>query len=190
MKTKTLAAALCAALTIAAPAAAADCWSGEQAAAARIRDLQSKLMVATMRCHAMGIDISAAYNGFVRANRPRLEAVNGRIKARFAAVWGGGGQFQYDRFTTSLANAYGADATSAELCNAFATASLEAEAVGGDEALLLNLADRLGASPRLPGGQCVVPPVLAVANVAAAAPVEPAPLPSVALASLDAQGVE
>lgn len=196
MKTGKLAgaAALCATLVVAVPAQAADCWDGEQAAAARVRDLQSKLMVATMRCHAMGIDISPAYNGFVRANRSRLEAINGTIKARFAGVFGAAAQFHYDKFTTSLANAYGADSTNAEVCGSMTAAAQEAAAIGGDLVRLLDLADRIGVAPDLPGGRCgvtlaavAVPAVPVVASESAApapAAEKPAERPALTLASL------
>lgn len=155
------AAALGAALVVAVPARAADCWDTEQASAARIRDLQSKMMVATMRCHVIGIDVATAYNAFIRTNRARLESINGTIKARFAGQFGSGGQFHYDKFTTSLANAYGADRTDAAVCASMTEAAREAETIGGDIVRLLELADRVGSAPTLPGGRCniAIPPV-------------------------------
>ncbi len=59
------------------PAAAAmGCWDRTHAAAAKIRDLQSRLMVATMRCQALGIDITGSYNEFVKTNRTTIQAAN------------------------------------------------------------------------------------------------------------------
>jgi hypothetical protein len=136
--------------------AAMSCWSHQEAAAARVRDLQSRLMVATMRCHAIGIDLTAVYNDFVRINRPTLQAANGLIKAQFAAGYGEDGETYYDRFATALANEYGDDPTTAEICAETAMAAVEAADAQGDVTSLLGLADRLGASPALPGGQCPV----------------------------------
>jgi len=149
--------AVAAAGFIAEPAhAAANCWNPTQVSAAKIRDLQSRLMVATMRCRAMGIDVLPAYNDFVRTNRATIQAANTVIKARFASGFAIRGQFEYDRFTTQLANAYGADATSAAICHDTEARAREAIAANGDADRLLEIVGRMGPTPYLPGGQCKV----------------------------------
>ena len=46
-------------MCVATPAQAAmGCWNQTQVAAAKVRDLQSRLMVATLRCQAMGVDVA------------------------------------------------------------------------------------------------------------------------------------
>ena len=136
--------------------AAASCWNPQQVAAAKVRDLQSRLMVATMRCRAMGIDVLPAYNEFVRTNRTTIQAANSVIKARFTTGFAMRGQFEYDRFTTSLANAYGADATSTEICHDTEARAREAVAAKGDANRLLEIVESMGPTPYLPGGQCKV----------------------------------
>jgi len=132
------------------------CWSSEQAAAAKLRDLQSRLMVASLRCRAIGIDVLAPYNAFVSVNRTTLQAANGVLKAQFDAGFGSEGQNAYDRFTTALANGYGADATTDRICADTADAALEAGEANGDVRRLITLADRLGPAPKLPGGECPI----------------------------------
>ena len=132
------------------------CWGQKQAAAAKLRDLQSRLMVATMRCQAMGVDVLAAYNGFVRTNRTTIQDANGVIKAQFVAGYGSDGMNQYDRFTTALANGYGGDQTDFGVCVETAQVAEEATAAQGDVSLLLALADRTGPPPSLPGGECPI----------------------------------
>jgi hypothetical protein len=154
MWTAALAAAT--ALAVAQPASAASCWDQQQAAAAKVRDLQSRLMVATLRCQAMGYEISPAYNLFVRANRDTIQAANGVIKAQFVAMHGSGGERAYDSFTTALANAYGAGATSADICRDTEAAEQEGASAAGDVQRLMDLAERLGPPPSLPGGACPV----------------------------------
>jgi hypothetical protein len=145
------------ALLAAQPAqAATGCWGPEQAAAAKVRDLQSRLMVATLRCQAMGLDKTAAYNDFVRENLTTLQAANGVLKAQFEQSFGKEGPDEYDRFATSLANAYGGDATSAGICDATAASEQEAAAAAGDIGKLIALADRFGPAPALPGGECPI----------------------------------
>ena len=144
-------------LCIATPAQAVmGCWNETQVAAAKVRDLQSRLMVATLRCQAMGVNVSDAYNRFIAANRETIQGANGVIMAAFRAGHGGQAQTQYDRFATALANIYGDDATSQDVCAETAAAADEAAAAAGDIARLVTIANRFGAVPELPGGQCTV----------------------------------
>jgi hypothetical protein len=146
-----------AALLAAQPAEAAmGCWAPESAAAAKVRDFQSRLMVATLRCRAIGVDVLTAYNDFVRENRSTLQAANGVIRAQFASGYGTEGETAYDHFTTALANGYGADATNDTVCDETAAAAQEAAAAAGDVTKLLALADRVGPAPQLPGGECPI----------------------------------
>jgi hypothetical protein len=143
---------LCAAM----PAQAAmGCWNTTQVAAAKVRDLQSRLMVATLRCQAMGADVTEPYNRFVRANRETIQGANAVLLAQFRSGYGSNqGQTQYDRFATALANIYGADATDHAVCADTAALAEEAAAAAGDIAQLVAIEDRFGFSSDLPGGQC------------------------------------
>ena len=132
------------------------CWNDTQVAAARVRDLQSRLMVASLRCGAMGVDVTAAYNRFVVANRRTIQDANGVILAQFRSGYGAQAQLHYDRFTTALANAYGADATDRTVCADTAALADEAAEAAGDSARLLMIADRFGFESALPGGRCNV----------------------------------
>ncbi len=146
-----------AALVFAQPASAAmSCWAEQETAAAKIRDLQSRLMVATLRCRAYGVDVLTAYNDFVRINRSTLQQANGVIKAQFDRGYGAEGERFYDRFTTALANEYGGDATDNSVCEQTSAIAAEAALAEGDVARLVDLADRTGRSPELPGGVCPV----------------------------------
>jgi len=151
-------AATAAMLCVSVPAnAAMGCWDQTQVAAAKIRDLQSRLMVATLRCSAMGAEISPAYNRFIAANRKTIQSANTVIMAAFRAGHGPrAGEVQYDRFATSLANIYGDDATDPDICADTEATAEEAAEAAGDIRALVALAERTGGSPTLPGGQCPV----------------------------------
>lgn len=148
---------LCAAAamaTVVSPAQAA-CWSSDQVNAALVRNLQTYLMVETLRCSAVGYDISQHYNSFVRGNRTALGSANDQLKAFFIAASGPvGGQSSYDRFTTSLANAYGGDPTSDESCSYARGLAHEASLMENSRDGLAMMADREGLYPPLPGGRC------------------------------------
>jgi hypothetical protein len=145
---------LCAALLVTAPAQSA-CWSSEHLTAARVRDLQTWLMVETLRCQVMHFDLSGDYNGFLRANRSAIGDANDRLKHFFITADGPVfGQQSYDRFTTRLANAYGAGHTGAESCEQARAVAREAAMMDNSAEGLLLIAERQGLSPQLPGGIC------------------------------------
>jgi hypothetical protein len=177
-----LAVSTAAAMLAAQPAEAAmGCWNQQQAAAAKVRDLQSRLMVATLRCQAMGVSVLAPYNDFVRQNRDTLQAANGVIKAQFDAFYGKDGAAGYDHFATGLANRYGGDATNDQICGDTAAAAQEAADAAGDIGKLLDIADRFGPAPELPGGECAISFTVAMGHALSAAsdspPAREAPLP-------------
>ena len=151
-------------LAFAQPAQAA-CWDQPQLAAARMRDLQTMLMAATLRCHAAGIDIADHYNAFVTARRGELDQANGRIRAHFVET---GGQDAYDRFATALANAYGAAATTQSACD-------EAAQTADDATLSTiafhELAEQRSDPPQALGGRCAIGQPAEIAAAPAAPPV-------------------
>ena len=144
-------------ICVATPAQAAmGCWNQTQVAAAKVRDLQSRLMVATLRCSAMGVNVSAAYNRFLAANRATIQGANGVLMAQFRTGYGGQAQTHYDRFATSLANIYGDDATDPTVCAETELLADEAAAANGDIDALVAIEDRLGFASPLEGGQCTI----------------------------------
>jgi hypothetical protein len=107
-------------------------WSQDDIAAGQIRELQTKLMVATLRCRAAGVDIVPSYNQFVAVNRDELRAANYRLKVHFLAAGPAGGQRDYDRYTTALANIYGAAPWDPDNCAQAARLANDAIAVKGN----------------------------------------------------------
>ena len=147
------------AMMICVPATAsaqAGCWNQTQVAAAKVRDLQSRLMVATLRCSAMGVNVAAAYNRFLAANRDTIRGANAVLMGQFQTVHGRQAQVHYDRFATALANIYGDDATNRSVCAETVVLAEEAASASGDIDALVGIADRLGFIAALPGGQCTV----------------------------------
>ena len=150
---KFLSAASVAAL-VTAPMQAA-CWNADEASAAGVRELQSMLMVAALRCQVAGHPMMNDYNQFVQANRTTIGAMNDRLKAHFIRTFGVvGGQRAYDSFTTSMANGYGAAASGAEVCGAADSLAREAAMLNGSAEGLQLLAEREGLVAKLPEGLC------------------------------------
>lgn len=139
-----------------AQAAASDCWAAQTVSAAKVRDLQTMLMVAGLRCRASGTDVLGAYNHFVKANRAALVEVNDRLKLHFKAAYGPAqGQRSYDRFATALANTYGAGGGGTADCVDMAALAGEAASARGSAALAA-IAERRGVDPDLRAYRCSV----------------------------------
>ena len=156
-----------AACMLAVSPAQAGCWNTEDASAATVRELQSMLMVATLRCQVAGHEMVADYNGYLQANKATIQRLNDRLKAHFIKASGAvAGQRAYDAFATTLANVYGAEASSPEVCGAMISLTHEAAMMAGSEDGLLLLAQREGIQARLPEGRCA----LAESNVAMMSP--------------------
>lgn len=181
------------AATGAAMPAQAGCWNAQDSSAAQVREMQTMLMVAALRCRAAHIDISADYDGFVIAQKDAISAANLVIKQHFAAQ--GGNQADYDRFATSLANGFGDDATTEATCAEAAALAHEGTAAAPGQ--LQQVADSRVFPAALPGGVCqaqATPVVIASATptkaeelppvVALAAPQQPITLPSDVVAAL------
>ena len=102
------------------------------------------------------MSVIASYSNFVQANRETIQGANAVIMAQFRSGFGSDAQTQYDRFATALANLYGDDATSREICEDTAAIAEDAASANGDIRQLVAIEDRLGFSSPLPGGQCGV----------------------------------
>lgn len=139
-----------------AQAATGNCWSAQEISAAKVRDLQTILMVAGLRCRASGTDVLAGYNRFVQQHRVSITQFNTQLKAHFNGAHGPReGQRQYDRFTTALANVYGAGGSGAGNCRDMADLAEDATAARSPTALI-SLADARGLAPELPSSRCAV----------------------------------
>lgn len=167
-------------LTVAAlPAqASAACWQDHEVSAAKVRNLQSMLMVAALQCSGPNFRTSEHYDNFVRQNRSTLVGHNDALKSYFMRAHGiRDGQRAYDAFTTALANSHSdyAMATGASFCHtADSLVRLAATSTGED---LLILASNVSERPFGVGDYCSESaPVLAgLAPLPPRAPALPAP---------------
>jgi hypothetical protein len=140
------------ALAVPAGAVQAGCWSEGAVTAAKIRDMETMLMVSSLRCRAGNPRMLSAYNAFVRQSRPALTQANDQLRAHFAPA---GGLNAYDRYVTSIANRYGAGAEGLD-CGDFASILSAAAAERGSYVGLARLADSANVDPVLRGGRCPV----------------------------------
>lgn len=96
----------------ASPVAAA-CWEAEEYEAARMRDLQTVLMVSALKCGRADPEMPLAYNKWVGRAKAKLLAGEQKLLAHFVRE---GDQSRYDKFTTALANRYSEYAEDPRFC--------------------------------------------------------------------------
>jgi hypothetical protein len=136
------------------PAKAAGCWESQAVNAAKIRDLQTMLMVGALRCRIGSENLLPVYNHFVNSNRSLLMKSNNDLRGHFSRT--GGGERDYDRFTTSLANGYGAGNKGVSDCAELRDLATEAAMAKGNRDQLVKLAEKYEINPVAPRQQCRV----------------------------------
>jgi hypothetical protein len=167
----------------AAPVAAA-CWEPEEYEAARMRDLQTVLMVSALKCGRADPEMPGAYNKWVGRAKPKLLAGEQKLLAHFVRE---GDQSKYDKFTTALANRYSDYAEDPRFC-ARAKKLLDADeknnGVLEEIALLINSkpngVEEVCPVKKPPQSQIVVSPFDPLPTAGGAAPVEAAAAPAAA----------
>lgn len=144
--------------------AVAACWSSTAVEAAQVRDFETMLMVATLRCQIKGMDLSNDYNQFIRGKRAVLTGVNDELRARYAGegLKGNAALNAYDRFVTSLANGYGGGSDKYG-CEDFRAMMSSANAAPASKSALLALAVQSGSDP-VPAEQRCATARIALAN--------------------------
>jgi hypothetical protein len=141
-------------MLIATPAAA--CWTPSAASAAKVRNLETMLMVSALRCRTSGRDILPQYNHFVRASRPALTEVNNRLRQHFeTGLSAGQAMNAYDRYVTSIANHHGGGTNGLD-CTDMASILSAANKANGNLAVLERIASDVGIKPDLKGGVCSI----------------------------------
>lgn len=140
-------------LMLSVPAHAA-CWTVDEVAAAKVRDMETMLMVSALRCRMSEQDFLPAYNAFVRSGRAGLIVANERLRGHYVASLGAvralGG---YDRYVTSIANRYGSGAEGLS-CRDLSSITDAAIAQGSSFDALHALAVRADVQPVLDGAVC------------------------------------
>lgn len=153
------------------------CWKPTEVESAKVRRLQSMLMVAALQCNSWRNPSRDRYNAFIITHRPVLNSHNDVLKLYFIRAHGfAGGQAAYDRFTTVLANAdaHDAAAMSSDYCETAAT--FVRLATDAHPAALATLSDELGSRPVGVGRECGAEDAPPVATLALAQPMpKPAP---------------
>ncbi|MBA3897231.1 MAG: hypothetical protein H0X36_08905 [Sphingomonadaceae bacterium] len=152
-------AAACA--VMAAAPAQANCWKADDVRAAKVRDLDTMLMVSALRCRLGDTGLLERYNAYVVQDRAALTDVNNALHAHFAAEVGKAKALDaYDNYVTAVANSYGAGVTGLS-CADMGSIVDAAMAEGASYEALSAIAERANVQPRLEGGACEAPMTIA-----------------------------
>ncbi len=114
MKTRLIAAILCLVIS---PAYAQSCAVIAAQSSAKVRELQSVLMVGALQCRSVpGNTVIADYNRFIAVHKVALQNHNTALRAHFMRSALKTGAADFDQFTTRLANANASSASGAGFC--------------------------------------------------------------------------
>lgn len=142
-----------AALGMAAPAQAA-CIDAPTASAARLHEFETMMMAVSLRCNRIGVDIRTDYDHLLTTYRTHFEGAAVKLKAFFAAVDGKRAGAGYDRYSTLLANKYGAGNTSLDNCRLFDGVTEEIVKAADGGKVLLAVAQAMIARSALEAATC------------------------------------
>lgn len=145
---------LLAAVVPATPVQAA-CWTPERVSAAKVRDLDTMLMVASLRCRHTNVALLESYNAYVVRHRKPLVQVNDTLRAHYGYAGDKKAAMNaYDNYVTKVANRYGAGVGGLGCDDMHSIVrALASEAPHVDA--LIAVAERAGVKPYIDGEQCL-----------------------------------
>ena len=111
------------------------CWTPKELAAARVRDVQTIMMVGALQCSAQGYNTAFGYDRFVTRHRAELVEANDVLKRHFMRQAASStGQRDYDAFATAMANGHSAESGDMRnYCDRVDSLVRSAVSVRGDE---------------------------------------------------------
>ena len=145
-----------AALALAGPAGAAtsSCWDSASIGAARISELNTMLMVSSLRCRLVGVDLRPAYERVSALYGHVFQAAEAQIKAHFGGADHTDSREDYDSYVVGVANFYGSGRSDPATCQAFASVQKTLAETSANLDRLATLAMQLVRDPHVGGGRC------------------------------------
>jgi hypothetical protein len=138
------------ALLLPLPAHAQVCLDRETLVAAQVHEFEAMMMAVSLRCKAIGVDISADYEAMLATHAPVFAAADRRLRAHFTE-----GR-SYERYATQLGNRYGGGATDPANCQRFEAVARSLAAQPAISALGKVVASMV-TEPRITGAVCREP---------------------------------
>ena len=145
-------------LAVAGPAqaAGAPCWDSGSIGAARISELNTMLMVSSLRCRLVGVDLRPVYERVSALYGQAFQAAEAQIKAHFGGADHTDSRDDYDSYVVGVANYYGSGRSDPATCEAFASIQQTLAETSANLDRLATLAIQLVRDPQVRGGRCPV----------------------------------
>ena len=151
-------------LALAGAPAQAACWTPREVAAAKVRDLDTMLMVSALRCRFENAALIDRYKAVVTRHRAALTQINLELRDHFVAESGQKeGLNRLDSYITRVANRYGAGADGLS-CDMLTSIAAAAESEVSTPEALIALAERAGVVPELTDAACPAPVLIAAVH--------------------------
>jgi len=126
------------------------CLARDTLVAAQVHEFETMMMAVSLRCKAIGVDISRDYEAMLSTHAPVFAAAGRRLRAHF-----GQGR-TYESYTTQLGNRYGGGATDPANCQRFDTVARDLAAQPAIAALG-KVVSAMVTAPRIAGAVCLKP---------------------------------
>lgn len=133
---------------------ASACWDAPSIGAARISELETMLMVTSLRCRAKGFDFHESYERFADTYKDAFGAAQTALRTHFGASGSEEGRRAYDSYLIGVANFYGIGKTDADTCHAFEAVNKELGGVAAKPGLIPLMAMEMVRDPQIAGTRC------------------------------------
>lgn len=140
---------------VATPAqSAVSCWDSETVTAARIMEFQIAMMIATLRCTALNMDLEGDFKRFADTNKIVLKEADLRMKKQFGGT-GKVSHVSYQNYQTRVSNQHSNRDATIQTCTLFREVAAELGKSETSPETFVSFANALIPEPILGGDRCV-----------------------------------
>jgi|GEM_PF-2946362 len=133
---------------------ASTCWDNEAVGAARVMEFQIAMMIATLRCTALNLDLEGDFKRFAESNKIVLKDADLRLKKQFGGT-GRVSHASYQNFQTTVSNRHSYRDPTVQTCTLFRDVAAELGKADTSAATLTSFANALIPEPWIEGDRCV-----------------------------------
>ena len=140
---------------VASPAqSATTCWDDDAVGAARIMEFQIAMMIATLRCTALNMNMEADFKRFADNNKTVLKEADTRLKKQFGGT-GKASHVVYQNYQTRVSNQHSNRDSTIQTCTLFREVASELGKSETSAATVVSFANALVPEPWIDGTRCV-----------------------------------
>jgi hypothetical protein len=133
---------------------ATTCWDNDAVGAARIMEFQIAMMIATLRCTSLNMDIEADFKRFADANKSVLKEADTRLKKQFGGT-SKASHIVYQNYQTRVSNQHSNRDSTIQSCTLFRDVAAELGKSETSAETFVSFASALVPEPWIDGVRCV-----------------------------------